>query len=100
MAPALGALYFRGTAQGTGSSTVGSELFVTDGTTTRLVKDIVPGSGSSFPADFIPVRSVVVFQATTPSQGTELWFSDGSEAGTMLLKDIFDGTGSGIPPAL
>jgi len=42
----------------------------------------------------------VVFQATTPERGTELGVTDGTTGGTVLLKDILPGPGSGIPTGL
>ncbi|MDD1605774.1 MAG: DUF4347 domain-containing protein, partial [Methylococcaceae bacterium] len=38
-----------------------------------------------------------VFTATTAT-GTELWVTDGTAAGTGLLKDIYTGIGNGFPP--
>jgi ELWxxDGT repeat protein len=73
-------------------------LWVTDGTTagTSLVKDINPGTESSYP--FLVLSAVInnkfYFQATTAANGAELWVSDGTAAGTTLLKDINPGAGS------
>jgi ELWxxDGT repeat protein len=71
----------------------GAELWKTDGTAagTVLVKDIEPGPGSSpdtafDPADFTTFQGRLYFTAYTSSQGRELWSSDGTEAGTVLLK--------------
>jgi ELWxxDGT repeat protein len=103
MAPALGVLFFRGSGAlpGPGSTSVGFELYKYDatGAGTTLVRDIVPGGGSSSPAGFVELNGKVVFQATTPELGTELWVTNGTDAGTVLLKDILPGPGSGIPPA-
>ncbi|MFL5349898.1 MAG: ELWxxDGT repeat protein [Hyalangium sp.] len=73
----------------------GRELWVSDGTTggTRLVKDIVPGPGDSGPYHLKAVGSWLLFfryipeTPTSPSR-TELWRSDGTEAGTVRIKDL------------
>ncbi len=58
----------------------------------ELVRDInlvVAGlNGSSSPANFIQVGGTLFFSATDPVRGTELFKSDGTSAGTVLLKDI------------
>jgi ELWxxDGT repeat protein len=74
----------------------GRELWRTDGTTagTTLVKDIVTGpSGSNTAGNYNLFSSgtYLLFAALTPSSGLELWTSDGSSAGTVLLKDINTG---------
>ncbi|MDD1610369.1 MAG: DUF4347 domain-containing protein, partial [Methylococcaceae bacterium] len=45
----------------------------------------------------IEANSAMVFTATTAT-GTELWVTDGTAAGTGLLKDIYTGIGNGFPP--
>ncbi len=77
----------------------GRELWRTNGTTagTTLVKDIVSGSGgSNYPESYELFSSgtYLLFMARTPSSGVELWTSDGTSAGTVLLKDINTGTDS------
>jgi hypothetical protein len=42
-------------------------------TTTTLVKDIYPGSGSSFPGALRNVAGKAFFGATDPAHGEELW---------------------------
>lgn len=37
-----------------------------------------------------------IFAATTPATGTELYVTDGTAAGTNLVKDIFTGAGNGV----
>lgn len=84
----------------------GTELWRSDGTTagTVLVKDIVSGSGSSNPANLKTGKSgavnVVYFTATTTAEGTEIWKTDGTTAGTVLIKDIVSGSGSSNPSNL
>lgn len=71
----------------------GFELWKSDGTQagTRLVKDINPGSGSSFHyrfAEFVAYNGALYFQANDGIHGFELWRTDGTEAGTVLVEDI------------
>ncbi len=77
--------------------TTGSELWRTDGTKggTWLVKDINPGrphseSGGDHAGDLeiAVLDGIIYFSATDGQNGQELWRSDGSEAGTYLVKDI------------
>src|SRR5204863_6482475 len=41
------------------------------------------------------VNKTLFFTASRPDTGRELWKSDGTEAGTVLVKDIVPGPGSG-----
>lgn len=61
-----------------------------------LLKDINP-SGNSNPGLFTCVGDMVYFSATDGVNGMELWKTDGSEAGTLMVKDINPGTGSSAP---
>ncbi len=80
----------------------GRELWKTDGTTagTILVKDINPGPNSSMfmgalrPAN---IKGTLYFGADDGVSGIELWKSDGTEAGTVLVKDINPGPGDSVP---
>ena len=130
----------------------GEELFFASATSreARLQKDIYPGPDSSYPFWSVALDGRVIFAATDPVHGRELWYidqqgqvglladiytdasvnpssslsqltpvgdalyfvcndiehgaelwiSDGSGAGTRLLKDIFPGQGSSAPEAL
>jgi ELWxxDGT repeat protein len=89
-----GTLFFQASDPDTGK-----ELWKSDGTEagTVVVKDIVPGPGSSaagFWWSVVGVGGTLFFQAFHPDTGHELWKSDGTEAGTVLVKDIVGGAGS------
>jgi ELWxxDGT repeat protein len=78
----------------------GTELWKSDGTAvgTVMVKDIRPGPSSAF-NDFSPLFTVVgstlYFIADNGVNGAELWKSDGTAAGTVMVKDIRPGAGNG-----
>lgn len=74
----------------------GEELWRSDGTEagTVMVKDIFPGSGGSagiYNPDWVVFDGKVFFIANDGVHGDELWRSDGTEAGTELVKDIYTG---------
>jgi ELWxxDGT repeat protein len=78
----------------------GYELWKSDGTTagTMMVKDISspvnPGPYSninSYPSYLTNVNGTLFFSARTDSYGAELWKSDGTVAGTTMVKDIYPG---------
>ncbi|MEO8961534.1 MAG: ELWxxDGT repeat protein [Ginsengibacter sp.] len=105
MEGANGSFYFEASSVGTGF-----ELWKSDGTEggTVLVKDINPGSlfSDSHPSLFTYINGVVFFKAFDGTKGNnpfdyihgeELWKSDGTGAGTVLVKDIKPGGGSGVP---
>lgn len=79
-----------------GDGSLGNELWKSDGTQagTVLVKDIRPGSQTSFLVLLTAVGNEVYFAANGGSTGRELWKSDGTEAGTVLVKDIRPGSQS------
>lgn len=83
----------------------GSEIWQSDGTAngTTLLKDIVAGPTGSEPVIF-PSFTGSLFQgnkfffiATTPGvEGEEFYVSDGTAAGTTMLRDINPGANSGV----
>jgi ELWxxDGT repeat protein len=90
-----GKLYF--TVE-TGAS--GRELWTSDGTDTgtHLLTDINPGPDSALdtrygPApDFTIVDDQLFFVADDGTNGDELWVTDGTSAGTHLVKDLTSGS--------
>src|SRR6185503_18010682 len=52
------------------------------------------------PYSLRPVGSTLFFGAWTPAQGDELWKTDGTTAGTVLLKDIVPGSPDSFPSHL
>lgn len=91
---ANGTLYFSAY-----DATRGRELWKSDGTAagTVLIKDIVAGPGGSFydagllglPRTFVAVGQNVFFTADDGSRGEQLWKTDGTTGGTVLVKDLF-----------
>lgn len=64
-----------------------------------LVKDINTDFNefSSSPTDLFHINGVTYFYAQDDVRGYELWKSDGTEAGTVLVKDIRPGSGDSNP---
>jgi ELWxxDGT repeat protein len=94
--------------------THGGELWRSDGTAagTKLVKDIGPGMvwtcvggwqceeveevpASSGPSGLTSINGALFFAANDRIHGDELWRSDGTNAGTTMVKDVRPGTEQG-----
>lgn len=78
-------------------SSAGRDLWKSDGTEagTVLVKDTTPPLRYG-PSNLVNMNGVLYFSAIDGlhhpnTHGRELWSSDGTEAGTRMVKDIFDG---------
>ncbi len=71
------------------NGTLGSELWQSNGTAagTQLVKDLNPGSGSSWVEAFVVLDDALYFTTGTPDGAFpyQLWRTDGSEAGTIAV---------------
>lgn len=65
-----------------------------------LLKDLYPGpvaSLSSAPSGFAELGADVLFQACDSEHGCELWKTDDTAGGTVLVADLWKGEGSGVP---
>ena len=70
-----------------------------DAASASLVKDINPGKESSEPLNLEGVGDTVFFSASIyGGLGFELWKSDGTNAGTTIVRDISPGPGYGVDP--
>ena len=89
----------------------GIELWKTTGNAsgTGLVRDVRSGSLSSLRMGdddwdaamlAVPERGVVLFPATNGTEGRELWWTDGTSAGTGLYLQLVPGEGSSDPRSL
>jgi ELWxxDGT repeat protein len=84
----------------------GLELWRSDGTAggTQLVKDILPGlqDGVFNGSFFRPVvfNGALYFPAQDNINGAALWKTDGTEGGTVMVKDLQPGSVWGIPQML
>jgi ELWxxDGT repeat protein len=65
---------------------------------TQVLKDINTGTGSSNPAEFTQVGSITFFVAADSAHGLELWKTNGTSAGTVLVRDIEPAAGVGSFP--
>ena len=80
----------------------GVELWKSTGTAsfsplTVLVKDILPGVGSSNPNSFANLKGNLIFAANDGTNGNELWKSNGGPAGTTMILNIRPGGASSDP---
>jgi len=88
-----GTLYFTATTE-----TDGTELWKSDGTEagTVRVKDINPAGGNpgggSYPTLLTPFNGLLYFTATNGVHGKELWQSDGTAQGTVMVSDFYPGS--------
>jgi ELWxxDGT repeat protein len=73
----------------TAGSNLGDELFVYDGVNVpRITKDIKINYQGSHPIRLTPFNNILYFQADNRGNGYELYRSDGTVAGTYIMKDI------------
>ncbi len=96
-------LYFASYGDKVGTH-INEELWVTDGTTagTRLVKDVMPGPEASFPMMLGSINNKLLFYPNlliAKIKDQELWISDGTTAGTNMIK-MLDSTDRGFIPSI
>lgn len=88
-------MYFRGY-----DTTNGGELWRTDGTVvgTYLIKDIKPGTGTSYTDSFVKMGSYTYFVAASTGFDRKLWRTDGTTLGTeqIAVAEPFFCAGSNI----
>lgn len=75
----------------------GSELWRATVNGTEQFLDLVPGVNGSEPDDFTDVGGVVYFSARDEVNGFAIWRTDGTAAGTRLVKDPNPTAGTGDP---
>lgn len=68
----------------------------------ELVKDInlslgTSGTAAGSPGGFVELNGKSIFIANDGVHGREPWVSDGTEAGTQMLKDVFVGASGSMP---
>jgi uncharacterized repeat protein (TIGR01451 family) len=84
---------------------VGNELWKTDGTEAGTVRvtDANPGPGDLILVSFassVEFKGTLFFLGYEPTHNLELWRSDGTEAGTVMVKDINPGSLTSLPSDL
>ncbi len=62
-----------------------------------MVKDIDPGATGSSPQNLTNVNGTLFFEADDGTHGFELWKSDGTAGGTVMVKDIDPGASQLLP---
>ena len=65
----------------------------------RLFRDLNPGTDSGSPQNLVVVHGSLYFSATDGTNGVELWKTDGTAAGTVMVKNI-NSTGDSSPANL
>src|SRR5262249_23462401 len=84
-----------------GSSSFVVNTYARDVQPPTMVQDINSKADPNRPARYLTnVNGPLFFTVFTVGSGYELWKSDGTAAGTVLVKDILPGIGSSNPSAL
>lgn len=69
---------------------------VANGAASRIL-DLAPGVGGAQPHDFVQFGGSTLFAARGPQVGEEIWRTDGTAAGTVLLGDAYPGPEGSAP---
>jgi ELWxxDGT repeat protein len=85
-----GTLFF-----GNWTAAEGAELWTSDGTAdgTVMLKDIRPGADNALPAwpdppELVVANGMLFFGANDGTNGAELWVSNGTPSGTLMVEDL------------
>jgi len=72
------------------------KLYKTDGTTNQLVAGNLNGGAGYSPESLYVMNGELYFTAFVSGIGTELYKTDGTDVGTILLKDVRTGSSNGL----
>ncbi len=76
----------------------GAELWLTDGVTTKMIKDVGPNELFGAHLNFKKLlKGKMYFRGDDGTTGSELWVTNFTKRGTKLVKDINVGSGSSNP---
>jgi ELWxxDGT repeat protein len=59
-----------------------------------MIKDIRPGVGSNYSSYTVNINGTLYFTANDGTHGVELWKTDGTANGTVMVADLWSGKGS------
>jgi len=85
------AVYFSCTSTASGTEMCKLTHDANSNASVALLKDIAPGASSAQVGRPVAVGDKIFFTAADGTNGSELWVSDGTSAGTTLVKDINTG---------
>ena len=80
-----------------GSSSAGYSLWSTTGTSGTMIAILNPGGSDAVPGMLTAFGSKLLFNNSDVTNGLQPWISDGTTAGTALLKAIYTGTAPSSP---
>jgi ELWxxDGT repeat protein len=81
----------------TGNIGTNYRLSLSNSSIPRMLRDINPGVASSNPTSFVTIGNTAYFAAENAAAGAELWKTDGTTNGTVLVKDILAGVDGSDP---
>jgi ELWxxDGT repeat protein len=92
--------YYLTNLNGTLFFQVNSTLWESNGSAAGTFEVLDPGKNIVFPGYMTNVNGTLFFDASDGTHGVELFRSDGTQAGTMMVKDINAGPGNSYPQRL